>query len=661
MRANLTWLILLLGVLTIGVTAVSQAQPQIQPETRLVVVNPPRQLIDGSRSDAASIHPLANSGLPLAFVADEPADTCEEPPLLILTQEFPADGNASNMSGFSESADDPAFSCLWGNPSRPQGYRTGWYKLAAPFDGTVVFDTFQSEFDTILGIYTGECGNLTEFRCQDDANAFTSEVSVPVTAGNLYYIEIADWQQGIVNTANLQFSAVLQPVDSRWEQILTNPSVPAISRHATVAYGPDFYIIGGQNTFGQSPQISNKLLRYNVSNGIWTELASIPGAGYANTTAARLGNTIFLPSGYNGADTYDGIHWAYDIPGDAWTQVAGIPAAMLPEGKPFAWAAAAVPPNQSRYFLTGGINAEPFDPDIQVNNTVFAYDPTANIWIPQTPMSAARYAHTAGFVGGKICTAGGISTGNVLIPTGECKAPSSNTWTTTGQMVVPRYGAGSAVGPDGRWYVFGGFNALGIEVATTEYYDPTTNSWQALEVSANLGNRQDILPRAYPRGNFFGNYLWVIGGSIFDEGEFAMPVMERLYIPTTQSFLPYLTGNYEDWLIPDDTFAQARGIGFNIPQVRNFDAQRDFYDFYTFEIHEPRTVNISLDVPNNNDFDLTLYGVNKLLWGQSATPLNGADENINLNLGARRYYIGVSRAFPTGQPDKNANYTILIE
>ena len=110
--------------------------------------------------------------------------------------------------------------------------------------------------------------------------------------------------------------------------------------------------------------------------------------------------------------------------------------------------------------------------------------------------------------------------------------------------------AGSVVGPDGRWYVFGGITVKDdkfITVAQTEVYDPVWNIWSLMDPSFNLGRVQSMPPRFWPRGAMVGNDLWVVGGSITTEnGEEALPVIDRLFIPTQRDKLPIVFGNFSD-------------------------------------------------------------------------------------------------------------------
>lgn len=678
------------------VTAVSQAQtdPTQPPDsTPLIVHDPPKAMIDGVAEPLQDVTQSDGLVIPLTLMADEPTDSCIDAPSLIVFPTNPADGGIANVSDATPAADDPVLACQWGNPASPRGFRTVWYKLFAPVDGRVVIDTFNSNYDTVIGVFRGECGALVPLSCNDDHNGFSSQVTFSITAGETYYIEVADRNPSLPQPAHMQLSALLVPVNSQWNQPSTTNGPPPISRHAVVTQGQYLYVVGGQSGDRDPglPQISNRLLRMNANADPpnWQELASMPGAGYSNTTAALVGNHIYIPTGYNGNNQgYDGLHWQYTIDpnpaGDgSWRTVASIPTSELPHGVPFAWASAAVPPSQNKYYLTGGLSStHAVVPPVVVEDTVvkdtYVYLTDSNTWLKQKPMQAGRYAHTAAWIEGNnlgVCVAGGLgvqvdqATGQlvtVLHRSAECyQAPGGN-WHFIGDMNVPRFGAGSAVGPDGKWYVFGGMTTLGsilIPVRQTEVYDPIRNTWTQLGPSFNLGNFETNPPRFWPRGATIGNNLWVVGGSYFDdEGEQALPVLERLNLPTNTIFVPVLSADYDDALRPDDTFAEARPLSFGINETRNFDQQRDFFDVYTFEIQSSRSIQVTLIVPDDNNFDVLVYGRQKTKWGEGVNPRNGVDEQFSINnLPPNRYYVVVVRAFPTGQPDKGAYYTLGVQ
>lgn len=679
MRRILTLLILSV-LLTVLITAVTLAQDDAGSGTLLDIrlVDPstvPGTMIDGAADPLFSKN---STNEILALTADNPADSCDAAPVLALVPEKPGDGISYDVQNASETADDPILSCMWGNPARSQGFRTVWYKLAVPASGRITLDTFSSAYDTVLGVFSGECGDLKPVKCDDDTNGFASETTIAVSAGETYYIEVADWQPGVSDKSDettLNFSAILQPVDPYWQPVATKPSSLAISRHSTVSQFDMLYVIGGQ-TWNQSgnPRLSNELLRLNTYTQQWeNHLAPIPGAGYSNSTAALVGDRIFVPSGYNGNDLgYDGLHWAYQIDPDRansgfWSTVEAVPKV---KGKNFAWSASAVPPSNDRYYLMGGTSSTNlFDTQTESNRQAFAYLVNQDAWLEITPMQTARYAHTGTWLSANnlgACVAGGLgvqSTGEFVFHTSaECYTPASG-WRFIGDMNIPRIGAGSVTGPDGKWYVFGGLTAVDestlAAVLQTEVYDPYRNTWTLLVPEFNLGGQDLQSARAFTSGSVVGNELHVTGGSIFFDGEQALNLTEKLFIPSDNSFMPAVAGNYDDYLRPDDNFGEARLLTFGGIQERNFSNQRDFFDYYTFELQSTMDVEIKLEVPSGNDFDLFLYGQNKLEWNQS-TNLQGIDEYIKMRLEPRRYFVVVKRSFPTGQPDKSAYYKLVL-
>ncbi|NCF66615.1 MAG: hypothetical protein GWP61_11615 [Chloroflexi bacterium] len=705
MHRNLMHFALVLVFLLL-VAAVGQAQidPSPQPGNPIIVPDPPRYAIDAMTTRSLDKMELSALRTPFILTAEEPADSCSDATPLIINPKVPADGSVGNVKNASEAEDDPVLTCMWGSPQRPQGFRTVWYQLLSPVTGRITISTFNSDYDTVLGVfgvaqYEGDqngannCNNLISVHCNDDANGFTSQLTFTATEGETYYIEVADWLFGRVGS-HLQLSVFLDPVDSSWDLVVPKPAVvPAISRHATAADGNYIYVIGGQTNTGDPDdpdltEMSRLLLRLDTNTGSWQEKAQMPEAGYANTTAAKVDRYIYLPTGYNGSNfAYDGTHWAYELreengqPNDFWSKRASIPSGDLPYGKYFAYASAAVPPSQNRYYLTGGLSSmatslppiPTAESEVLVNDTTFSYTPRPNeAWLKLDPMQAGRYAHTSAWIEGNnlgICVAGGLgvqtdSAGEqltILHRSTECYQPGGS-WRYMGDMNIARYGAGSAVGPDGRWYVFGGITVKDEKLATvlqTEAYDPLNNSWSIMDPSYNLGSYISMPARFWPRGNIIGNNLWVVGGSIFEQnGEEALPVIQKTFIPSQTTLVPISIGKNDDAIIPDDNFEQARLLQFGVPQTRNFDQQRDFFDFYYFNLPADGRVKVNLEVPDDNNFDLAVYDANKDLFSESSNPRNDANECLEVGLFPPRNYIVVSRAFPTESPDKGAYYTV---
>jgi len=76
-------------------------------------------------------------------------------------------------------------------PDCVDGFGHGvWYQFTAPVTGQLIVDTFGSDFDTGLAIYTGSCDALTQLQCSDDVIGVgvTSQVTISTTAGTTYFI-----------------------------------------------------------------------------------------------------------------------------------------------------------------------------------------------------------------------------------------------------------------------------------------------------------------------------------------------------------------------------------------------------------------------------------------------------------------------------------------
>lgn len=97
-----------------------------------------------------------------------------------------------------------AFSSYWATNSVPAVGACGasrqdvWFRWTAPASGTVELDTLGSCFDTVLAVYTGNCGALTPVpgACNDNALAgrpvgtAQSFVSFVAAAGTTYFIQV---------------------------------------------------------------------------------------------------------------------------------------------------------------------------------------------------------------------------------------------------------------------------------------------------------------------------------------------------------------------------------------------------------------------------------------------------------------------------------------
>jgi hypothetical protein len=112
-----------------------------------------------------------------------------------------------NTTDATTAADDPVPSCAAGGRGP-----TVWYTITPTNSKRIEVNTFGSDYDTDLVIYTGTRGDLTEIACVDDAgNTVQSKVVFDAVAGETYYIMVGAWNSG--PGGNLVFNLVNPSAD----------------------------------------------------------------------------------------------------------------------------------------------------------------------------------------------------------------------------------------------------------------------------------------------------------------------------------------------------------------------------------------------------------------------------------------------------------------
>jgi hypothetical protein len=108
--------------------------------------------------------------------------------------------DTKDSSGATAQTSDPVPPCAQA-PQIP--FVTGvsntiWYKFAPSTSGTITdVDTIGTSYDSVLSIWTGSAGTLTEFACNDDINpgilTQSQLTNLGVTAGTTYYIMVSSF------------------------------------------------------------------------------------------------------------------------------------------------------------------------------------------------------------------------------------------------------------------------------------------------------------------------------------------------------------------------------------------------------------------------------------------------------------------------------------
>jgi photosystem II stability/assembly factor-like uncharacterized protein len=113
-------------------------------------------------------------------------------------------GGFFDSSGATTESSDPTPPCAHQYPTNldtggePNGvYNTVWYKFTPTFSANVEADTINSNYDTLLSIWTGGPGNFVNVACNDDINPgidIQSQLTaVPLAAGTTYYFMISSF------------------------------------------------------------------------------------------------------------------------------------------------------------------------------------------------------------------------------------------------------------------------------------------------------------------------------------------------------------------------------------------------------------------------------------------------------------------------------------
>ncbi len=162
--------------------------------------------------------------------------------------------------------------------------------------------------------------------------------------------------------------------------------------------------------------------------------------------------------------------------------------------------------------LTGGLSVS--GDSATALNTADIYDPSTDSFTSTGNMTADREGHTMTLLrNGKVLVAGGKS--DAFLASAEIYDPSSGQFSAAGNMSTARKGHTATLQPDGRVLIAGGEGASGA-LATAELFDPATNSF----VSAGAMSATRDLHTATLLGN--GKVL-IAGGGAPDAGFLTLP------------------------------------------------------------------------------------------------------------------------------------------
>jgi subtilisin len=168
------------------------------------------------------------------------------------------------------------------NHAGEDGGKSVWYKWTPRTSGTTTIDTAGSNFDTLLGVYTGSAvDGLTEVASNDDEdnanNVLTSKVSFEATAGTTYRIAVDGFNDGSgaeAGNITLHLAGDTTPPSVS----LTSPAGGAIVRGSNVTLSAD-----------ASDNVGVQRVQFLVNGGLVNSDSTVPYSVSWNSTAIRDG------------------------------------------------------------------------------------------------------------------------------------------------------------------------------------------------------------------------------------------------------------------------------------------------------------------------------------------------------------------------------------
>jgi hypothetical protein len=223
-----------------------------------------------------------------------------------------------NAVQYSFFLDDPDFTACG-----VIGTNSVWYKFVPSQSGTLNVNTVGSDYDTILGVWSGDRGILTALACDDDsAGNLHSDLSIPITAGNTYYIEAAAWW-GYVDADPTRDGKSPPPASVGANQgrmditeqsggtLSLNLSFAGVKTYLGGALGGNYYLTPGSSTRQSYAGLNNgpvKIINTNTDSIIAAErvIYTIKGVSTSFTEMMGLPNsqldTAYWLPWYNNVD-----------------------------------------------------------------------------------------------------------------------------------------------------------------------------------------------------------------------------------------------------------------------------------------------------------------------------------------------------------------------
>ncbi len=152
----------------------------------------------------------------------------------------------NNIGSYTFKSTDPIPSCVttWVKA-------TSWYKVIPAENGVLGLDTYLSDFDSVIGVFTGAPGAFTEVACNNDVNGTVqSHLSLPVSAGTTYYIMVGSKEPNPSGSLHLHAATFADVTGDAWywKYVEAVHSAGITSGYSDGTYGPGDAVSRAEST-----------------------------------------------------------------------------------------------------------------------------------------------------------------------------------------------------------------------------------------------------------------------------------------------------------------------------------------------------------------------------------------------------------------------------